>query len=566
MTEQIISPGVFLNENDQSIVTQGIQDIGAALVGPTVKGNPLVPTLVTSYSQYLSIFGSIFKSGSYYYEYLTSLTAQQYFQSGGKSLLVTKIVSGSNNVETYAASSIPASSGSATSFVLETLAWGDIMNNSGSEVSGALSKGTSDNVRWEVTNSDSGSGNFSIIIRQGDDNNAGKNVLEAWPNLSLDPQLPNFISRVIGDTKPFYFVDTDGTAYVKESGSYDNNSRYVRIKAVTPTINSIDNNGNYVTALAINLPLVGSGSFTGGVPATITVGLYNENITNNNIQGFSPSDYELAFDLLTNKDEYSFNILLAPGITLTNAAASSFISVAESRGDNIAIIDNSLFGTAVTAATSAATSQNSNYGATYYPWVQIFSSDLAKAVWAPPSVVMGGVFAFNDQVGAPFYAPAGLTRGGIPSVLKAERKLSQNDRDILYPANVNPLATFPGNGVVAYGQKTLQKRATALDRINVRRLLIQLKNYLGQLARNLTFEQNTNQTRLKFLSQANPYMDSVVSKQGLYAYQIIMDDTNNTSDVIDRNQLVGTVQIQPTKTAEFIILNFDISPTGASFQ
>lgn len=566
MTEQIISPGVFLNENDQSLVQRGIQTIGAALVGPTVRGNPLIPTLVTSYSEYLSNFGSIFKSGSYYYEYFTSTAAQQYFQSGGQSLLVTRVISGSSNIDSYASSSIASISGSA-SFGLETLSWGNIMNNSGSEISGALALGTIDNVRWEIVNVNTGSGNFTINIRRGDDNNSTKNIIETWANVCLDPQLPNFISRVIGDQKPTYTIDDDGVAYVSTIGSYANNSSKVRIKNVTSLVNSIDNNGIFNPAFAHSLPQVGtSGSFSGGVAATNLVGLYNENITDNNNQGFIPADYQLAIDLLTNKDEYQFNLLIVPGVTLTNSAVNDVIATVENRGDALAVVDNGLFGTAITTATQNAASQNSNYGATYYPWVQVFSSDLAKSVWVPPSVVMGGVFAFNDQVGQQFFAPAGLNRGGIPNVLKAERKLSQNDRDKLYPANVNPLATFPGEGVVAWGQKTLQRKATALDRINVRRLLIQLKGYLGQLARNMTFEQNTNATRIKFLSQANPYMDAVVQKQGLYAYQIDMDSSNNTSDVIDRNQLVGTIQIQPTKTAEFIILNFNISPTGSSFQ
>jgi phage tail sheath protein FI len=183
----------------------------------------------------------------------------------------------------------------------------------------------------------------------------------------------------------------------------------------------------------------------------------------------------------------------------------------------------------------------------------------------PPSTVIGGVLAFNDQVGAEWFAPAGLNRGGVPSVIRAERRLSQTDRDTLYTGNVNPLATFPGTGVCVWGQKTLQRKPTSLDRVNVRRLLIALKDFIGGVARNLVFEQNTTVTRNRFLSQVNPYLESVVQRQGLYAYKVVMDDTNNTPDVIDRNQLVGQIYIQPTKTAEFIILNFNLTPTGAEF-
>ena len=178
---------------------------------------------------------------------------------------------------------------------------------------------------------------------------------------------------------------------------------------------------------------------------------------------------------------------------------------------------------------------------------------------------MGGVLAFNDQVGAEWFAPAGLNRGGVPSVIRAERRLQQTDRDTLYNNNVNPLATFPGAGVVVWGQKTLQRKPTSLDRVNVRRLLIALKGYIGGVSRNLVFEQNTTVTRNSFLAKVNPYLESVVSRQGLYAYKVVMDESNNTADVVDRNQLVGQIYIQPTKTAEYIILNFNILPTGATF-
>jgi phage tail sheath protein FI len=668
MAEKILSPGVFQNESDQSLVQRGIQGTSTAIVGPTVLGQPLVPTYVTSYSEFVSKFGETFKSGSYYYEYLTSLAAKDFFNNGGQTLLVTKVISGSAGVSTYAnadvasiatltsgtaataslnltnavtaqysasingvytlslsgssaqdvynrltgsvaysaisSSVISASftnpnviftaipkgtigntyyyvSGSTTvlfdggidinSFALETIAWGNQMNNSGSISAGALASGSALNVRWEITNVNTGSGVFNLAVRAGNDNNAQPNYLETWPNLSLDPALPNFISRVIGDNKPVYRVDTDGAPYIDYTGSYANASQYIRVKSiVTPNVDSIDNNGNFKTgSYASTLPLVGSGSyggsFSGGVAATNLAQLMNESITATNVQGFAAADYQAAFALLANSDEYQFNVLLAPGVSLDNAASATMISTCEGRGDAIAVVDCKLYGQVVTAAATAAAGQSSNYAATYWPWVQLFSSALGKAVWAPASTVMGGVFAFNDQVGAEWFAPAGLNRGGVPSVLRAERKLTQNDRDVLYQANVNPLATFPGEGVVVFGQKTLQRRATALDRVNVRRLLIALKGFIGQVANNLVFEQNTNVTRNRFLAQVNPYLESVVQRQGLYAYKVVMDDTNNTPDVIDRNQLVGQIYIQPTKTAEFIILNFNVLPTGATF-
>jgi len=675
MAEIILSPGVFQIESDQSLYTQAPPALGAAIVGPTVGGRPFVPTYVTTYTQYLNIFGDIFKSGSYYYEYFTSQAAREYFQNGGQSLLVTRIISGSNGISTYATSNVASIatltngtaataslnltnaataqhsasingtytlslsgssvqdvfnnltasaaysaisssvvtasfatpnviftaipkgtvgnnyyvvSGSTTtiftggadvnSFQLEALSWGNQMNNaitpsavvSGSTNGGVLPSGSSQNIRWEVTSANTGSagGTFTIVVRRGDDNISQQNILETWANVSLDPQQPNFISRVIGDLKPVFNTTT---GQVEFTGSYANQSLYIRVASVTtPNVDSIDNNGNFKTgSYAATLPLVGSGSagggFTGGVADTTLPKLMNESITTTNIQGFTPDDYNRAFTLLSNKDEYAFNVLLAPGAGLDTAASDNMIACVEGRGDAIAIVDNGVYGTTITGATTNAAGASSNYGATYYPWVQLFSSNLGKTVWCPPSTVIGGVLAFNDQVGAEWFAPAGLNRGGIPSVVRAERRLSQSDRDTLYTGNVNPLATFPGTGVCVWGQKTLQRKPTALDRVNVRRLLIALKDFIGGVARNLVFEQNTAVTRNRFLSQVNPYLESVVQRQGLYAYKVIMDDSNNTPDVIDRNQLVGQIYIQPTKTAEYIILNFNLTPTGAEF-
>jgi len=175
------------------------------------------------------------------------------------------------------------------------------------------------------------------------------------------------------------------------------------------------------------------------------------------------------------------------------------------------------------------------------------------------------VYAFTDASSDPWFAPAGLNRGALPTVVRPARRLSSGNRDSLYTGNVNPIATFPNTGNVVFGQKTLQKRPSALDRVNVRRLLITLKEFISQVADQLVFEQNTAATRNNFLNQVNPYLSTVQQQQGLYAYKVVMDDSNNTPDVIDRNELIGQIFIQPTRTAEFIILDFNVLPTGATF-
>jgi len=568
MAEVIISPGVFQQETDQSFYTATPQVVGAALVGPTVLGVPFVPTYVTNYNQFKTLYGETFKSGSYYYEYWTSLAAKDYFANGGQTMLVTRIISGSANVSTYASASVTASNAPSNSFTLETLAWGNIMNNSGSQTSGALDLGTAQNIRWEVAYSDTGSGIFTLLIRRGDDTNSQKNVLETWSNMSLDPQLPNYIGRVIGDIKPTPDVSTGTITY---NGDYSNKSAYVRARNIYPMVDSLDNNGTFKSSsYAALMPAIGSGSiggaFNGGVADTnVTKNMY-ESASVTNFQGFAQADYVNAFRFLTDKDNFQFNVLLAPGVGLdATTAANQAITTVENRGDAVFIADAGVYGTSIASAVSNAANYTSNYAATYYPWVSLYSAGLGKSVWCPPSTVIGGVLAYNDSTTAEWFAPAGLNRGGIPSVVNAERRVQQTDRDTLYSGRINPIATFPGVGVCVWGQKTLQKKPSALDRLNVRRLLIALKGFIGGVARTLVFEQNTTATRNRFLAQVNPYLSSVVQRQGLYAYKVIMDATNNTPDIVDRNQLVGQIYIQPTKTAEFVILNFNILPTGATF-
>jgi hypothetical protein len=240
MAETLLSPGVLTRENDQTLITQGPITAGAAILGPTVKGPVNIPTFVTSYSDYKSKFGGAFESASIRYEYLTSIAVYNYFQQGGQTALITRVVSGSYIPASASVAAIgTGSSDVATgSFVLETLSSGDLMNNSGSiGASGSLRSGSADNIRWEIANSDTSSGQFSLLIRRGDDNSNSKTVLETWNNLSLDPNSANYIEQVIGNQKPEFKVDSDGVPYIENTGSFANNSRYVRVSSVTsPTL------------------------------------------------------------------------------------------------------------------------------------------------------------------------------------------------------------------------------------------------------------------------------------------------------------------------------------------
>lgn len=580
MAETLISPGVLARENDISFIAPAPLEAGAAILGPTVKGPVEEPTLVTSYGQYQRIFGTTFVSGSTKQEYLTSIAVKSYFNQGGNSVLVTRVVSGSTGWTAASNTTIAATTGSITNpFQIATLGKGSLFNNSGSENSdGSLVSGSDDNVRWEVSNINSTQGTFTLTVRRGDDNHKNKVILESFNDLSLDPNSENYIERVVGNQ--YKTKQSDGsTYYIATVGEYVNRSRYIRISNVNnQTLNylstdgvtvSTDSNGNSYSA---SLPIAQSGSFSGGQGDNVQAGKvhnYFGSISNSDTQGLGDAaDYADSISILDNKDEYVFNIISAPGLVYDfgnhKTQLDSIVSLAESRGDAIAVIDLEQYGATVSNVVAAANTINSSYTATYWPWLQTQSAT-GKNVWIPASVVIPGVYAFTDGAAAPWFAPAGLTRGGIGNVIQAERKLTRSQRDTLYSANVNPIATFPGAGINVFGQKTLQKKKSALDRVNVRRLLIELKKFVGDVSRTLVFEQNTNTTRNAFLAQVNPYLESVVQRQGLYAYRVVMDDTNNTPDVIDRNQLIGQIFIQPAKTVEFVVLDFTIEPTGATF-
>ena len=583
MAETLLSPGVLTRENDQTLVTQGPTTAGAALLGPTVKGPVNIPTLVTSFSDYKNKFGGSFESASITYEYLTSIAAFNYFQAGGESILVTRIVSGTYLPATASVAALGTGSGDYTtgSFVLETLSQGDLMNNSGSvTTSGSLAGGTGDNLRFEIASLDSGSGQFSLLIRRGDDNEKNKTILETFNDLSLDPNSNNYIEKVIGNQVQNFDTDSDGNRFIQVTGSFANNSSLVRVKSVTnPTLNYLDNDGNFKPEYTSSLPKIGSGSlnavdergaFGGGKGPKFGLGtggqrlrMFDE-ISVASIQGVAAADYTASIALLQNKDEYDFEVITIPGVTIQNGAiaTTTLIDTVTQRGDAIAVVDTRNYGATINQAITSAGTIDSSFAATYWPHVQVLSPETNKLVYVPASTLIPGVYATNDRLGAEWFAPAGFNRGGVGGAIQAERKLPPADRDKLYAGKVNPIASFPGQGPVIFGQKTLQTKATSLDRVNVRRLLIELKRTIGQIGEGLLFEQNTAATRGRFLNQVNPFLESVQQRQGIFAFRVVMDETNNTADVIDRNQLVGQIFIQPTRTAEFIILDFNITPTG----
>ena len=547
-----------------------------------------------------------------------------------------------------------------------------------------------DNIRAAGTVAGSDYGTFSLRLRRVDtegtinaqltpfpknnDSDRRPEIVEQFNNLTLDPDSPNFIARVIGDK--YQAIDANGKVTIK--GDYANLSRHIWVevpeevkdKGISPDLvpfgyaaltdplptddftgspsasivgqknpnknkktQILDNvynknvyygfdyleadNHNYLRPIpdtnsgagfnaAFNLSNEKqhpSASLAGGASATITPGgstinlstkkfivpfqggfdgfnpsrfvALDKNITAANMQGFDLSTaekdgakaYKRAINAVSNPDEYDINLMATPGVNhrLHSSTTTHAKNTCEDRGDAFYVMDAAHYSDTISTVTNTVKAFDSNYAATYYPWVKILDTDINKPVWVPPSVVVPGAIAFNDQVAFEWFAPAGLNRGTLTEVIETANRLTHEERDDLYEGRVNPIATFPGQGVCIWGQKTLQGRPSALDRVNVRRLLIAVKKFIASATRYLVFENNTSATRNRFLNIVNPYLESIQQRQGLYAFKVIMDATNNTPDVIDRNQMIGELFLQPAKAAEFIVLDFNILPTGAAF-
>jgi hypothetical protein len=509
-------------------------------------------------------------------------------------------------------------------------------------------------------------GTFSMLIRRFSDLDTRVEVLEQYDNVTLDPDSPNFIARVLGNSAPTEDLTTGEIFY---QGDFPNRSQFVRVEmsdAVIPeaalpygfgpvtstvavdatelvapkvittrwvsgstpgyTIDATDRkhfygwdfrdregtNISYLNATPADAPVVGaafnletlvdvplaSAPFSQSISLTVDDTLQyrrfsvpfqsgfdgmNPAVDKNlgadivpaNTQGFDLSNttaagakaYRKALDAISNPDQFDFNLLVLPGVIYEYHSSTTdyALNLCESRGDAFYIMDTVGLNATIATAVGKAGEIDSNYAATYYPWLRVIDANTNKLIWVPPSVILPEIYAYNDNVAAEWFAPAGLNRGGISSAVGVRQRLAQPTRDTLYEGKVNPIAQFPGQGICVWGQKTLQRRASALDRVNVRRLLIAVKKYIASVSRYLVFEQNVESTRNRFLNIVNPYLASVQERSGLFAFRVVMDESNNTPDVIDRNILYGQLFLQPTRTAEFIILDFNVLPSGAIF-
>lgn len=331
--------------------------------------------------------------------------------------------------------------------------------------------------------------------------------------------------------------------------------------------------GTLVDRNKLKFTLVPAGGFDGWDKYQSYANLYEEftDVYTDNVNSFKS-----ALDEMANPEVVDINVLATPGVDFSNNSTivRYALDIAEDRTDVIYVMDSprltsgSIKGTAEEIVSRLESSGiDSNYAATYWPWIQIEDPNSGKYTYQSPTMLAVQAYALTDNVSAPWFAPAGLNRGlAGPQVVRADVRLNNNNRDTLYQGRVNPIATFVQQGVVIWGQKTLQQRASALDRINIRRLLLQVRRLVSAASLTLLFEQNDQTLRDQFLAKVEPILLQIQNQRGLTAFKVVMDNSNNTADTIDRNVLVGKIQLQPTKTAEFIDLTFQVLPTGARFE
>ena len=305
---------------------------------------------------------------------------------------------------------------------------------------------------------------------------------------------------------------------------------------------------------------------------------------------YSAHSIKRAIDSVSDPEVVEINMLSVPGVRAP-LVTNHVLNTAEDRADCLAVVDPEYGGYApstettndfktritnnsVNECTKAIKRRglNNSYGCAYFPWVKIYDEINDKRVWVPPSVVAVGTFGSIERNSELWFAPAGFTRGGLSEgsagipVIGVSQRLTSKDRDKLYENNINPIATFPAEGIVIFGQKTLQQTKSALDRINVRRLMIYLKKEISIMAARLLFDQNVQATWNRFRGQVEPFLDGVKARFGLTDYRVVLDETTTTPDLVDRNIMYAKIFLKPARAIEFIAIDFVITRTGASFD
>ncbi|MHB9129738.1 MAG: phage tail sheath C-terminal domain-containing protein [Armatimonadota bacterium] len=502
-----LSPGIYPREIDFSFYVKQISTSACAMVGIAERGPINEPTLVTSWEQFLTTFGGYLAAGYLAY------AARAFFDNGGSVLWVTRIAHASDPTDPATLLAIPASvtlkdrAGTPVNTLTITAAspgaWGR-----------KLSVTVQDSSRNPTTE-------FTLLVKE------NSTIVEVYADLSLDETKANYVELVINGMSGNIAVDDAHSATVAPG----------------------------------NRPAVGTFALTGG---------------DDGLTGLTDQDY--IGDPAVHTGLYAFdsvealNLLCVPGVT-TPTVIIAGLAYAENRKDLLFLVD-APFGITPQEALdfrkgAGAYSHpafDSSYGALYYPWLRI-SDPLTNAVkYIPPTGAVAGCIARSDQKAAVWVAPAGIDRGRVRNVLGLGYVTNRAERDVLYPEGINCIASLPDAGICLWGQKTLQGQASATDRVNVRRLMMHIEKAVAKSSQFVVFEPNLPITWRALIRLVTPFLQDIKDNGGVYDFAVQCDEESNTPAVIDRNELVCRVFVKPTKTAEFVELNFILTATGGDFK
>lgn len=608
-----LSPGVMVRETDFSFYVKQISTSSAAMVGIAERGPINKPVLVTSWEQFINTFGGYIAAGYLAY------AARAFFDNGGAVLWVNRIAHLDNPTDkstlTAEKSSLTLTGRDAVSASLQTgtpgtnrIIWTDQAPGiGGNAVSIALvAEGNDTPLSVEVINTAvtvhlATDGTGVVTSTAGEVTAAVMGHISASVLVSAVTEDTGIVTSVVaanlaggtdaGDALEVLAINEgvwgDRLSIEIADGSQDPANTFdltVRYKGNVVEVFkdlSMDESSAHHVELAVNdksnwITTNDLSATTGLATDRPATGMYTLAGGNDGLVDLSDIDYMgdpsqhtgfYAFDEID-----ALNILMAPGIT-TAPVISGAIAYAESRMDLIFVADAPIhlepqeavdFRKGQGIYSHAAF--NSSYAALYYPWIEITDPMTGKKKLVPPSGAVAGCYARSDQKTQVWYAPAGIDRGRILNALSVAYKTSRGERDVLYPEGVNVIAVFPDTGINIWGQRTLQSQPSAVDRVNVRRLMMFMEEAIAESSRFVVFQPNNPQTWRSLLRLIRPFLQDIKDKGGLYDFAVQCDEETNTPVVIDRNELICRIFVKPTKTAEFIELNFIMTDTGASFS
>ena len=511
-----LSPGVYPRETDFSFYVKQISTSSAAMVGVAEKGPINKPTLVTSWEQFLKTFGGYINEGYLAY------AARSFFDNGGSVLYVCRVAHYADVTDVGSLTAQKSTVRLTVPMDIELIEEDPLLSPEIYEVRSVNEGAWANRLEVHVQNLGSSDGLFNLsIVYKGE-------VVERFNKVSSDESSPDYVELRVND-----------------------HSAYITIHDIW-----VD-----VGGLVAKIPSAGSYALSGGT---------------NGLTDMADSDYIgdpsqrtglFAFDEID-----ALNLLMVPGVT-TVPVINSGIGYAESRKDLLFIADAppmleplDVVNFRKGQGTYTHAAFNSSYAALYYPWLEISDPVTAIKKNIPPSGAVAGCCARSDQKTHVWWAPAGIDRGRIFNALTVAYKTSRGERDVLYPEGINTIAVFPDTGINIWGQKTLQSQPSAVDRVNVRRLMMYIEEAISESSRFVVFEPNNPQTWRSLERLINPFLQDIKEKGGLYDYAFQCNEETNTPVVIDRNEMVARVFVKPTKTAEFIELNFILTGTGANFS